>query len=189
MSIGRRSIGGGRLCGGGYLSEPIERLGYLVEHTIEITDYIPAPNPYHRKADRTQIGVALLVVGPTMLRAIRFDDQVMFEAGEIGDVSTDRMLTPKVNTEFPVSQRPPQQRLGVSRIVTHPSGEGSLPVRESTARHACFISQTRSEINPPLLAGRAPHQLALLADSPQRGECFKKRNHFSVVGCLTTLRL
>ena len=162
--IGHRPIGGGTHQVAA-IPLPIERIGYLVEHTVEITDHIPAPDPYHRKADRTQIGVALLVVGPTMLGAIGFDDQEVFEADEVDDVFPNRMLAPEMDTEFPVSQRPPQQRLSVGRIVTHPSGEGSLPTRESTAGHACFIRQTRSEINPLLLSPIAPHQLALLADS------------------------
>ena len=31
-----------------------------------------------------------------MLGAVSFDDQVMFKTSEVGDVSADRMLTPKV---------------------------------------------------------------------------------------------
>ena len=75
-----------------------------------------------------------------MLGAVRFDNQVMFEAGEIGDVSTDRMLTPKVDTEFPVSQRPPQQRLGVGLFISHLSSEGSLPFGNRVQWHPIRVS-------------------------------------------------
>jgi len=142
-------VGGFCLLVGGFRSEAIQRLGYLVDHAIEIADYVPAPEPHHQEADGSQIGVAFLVVGPAMLRAIRFDDQVMFEAGEVGDVYADWMLTSKVDPEFPVSQRPPQQRLGVGLFVTHLSSEASLPLWNRVLRHPIRVSGLGVRVNPP----------------------------------------
>ena len=108
-----------------------------------------------------------------MLGAVSFDDQVMFKTSEVGDVSADRMLTPKVDTEFPVAQRPPQQRLSISRIVTHPSGEGALPLWYRVLGHPIRVSGLGVRVNPPTSS------LCLL--TPPRGESVRKQSRGALI--------
>ena len=82
---------------------------------IKIIEYVASSDPQHRKPTPFQIGLAQGVDARQALEfmspAVNFNQDARRQTGEVGNIATDRVLTPKFEALWPHSKRPPQHNL------------------------------------------------------------------------------
>ncbi len=66
-----------------------------------------------------ELVTALIVLGDLVGRTVRFDDDSVPRAEEIGNVRTDRFLSAKPHSELALAQQLPQSHLGLSHLLAH----------------------------------------------------------------------
>ncbi len=78
-----------------------------------------------------------------MLGAVGLHDQTTLETHEVDDVTADRMLTAESHTELVAAQPPPQQRLSIGLLMSHPPCEAPLPLWDRMLGHQTGVSALR----------------------------------------------
>jgi hypothetical protein len=95
-----------------------------VDHHPRARKHLGVPETENPEALRVKPGISC-AVGRVfgVLTAIGLDDQARRETGEVGDVAPDRDLPPELAVRQPtVSQKPPQNPLGVGGLMPHGAG-------------------------------------------------------------------
>ena len=123
-----------------------------LSHAFQIVERFVVPEPEDSKPCGVQILGALSVVGKcklfSVLTSIQFHNQAVFDAGKIGDVRPNRVLSPEFGPQCPVSQSTPHHRLGL----------GLIPPQST--RLLCFgsphTSQSERRAFPPSPWGEGP---------------------------------
>ena len=94
------------------------------ENTLDVFEYLIVPEPQHEKSRLLQkqstcsIGLDVF----RMLTAIQLDNESPFQANEIQDVVSERVLAPELAiAKLPSAKTTPEQALGFSRRSAQPS--------------------------------------------------------------------
>lgn len=99
----------------------IQRFEYRFKHGLRFQQHLVIPKPQHPKPSFFDLPVSMAIVLRVvlMLSAIQFDDQFGFDAGEIGDIGTNRNLAPEtMAADLPVAQKAPEVAFGVGCLVS-----------------------------------------------------------------------
>jgi len=91
------------------------------QHRLRLLKHLVIPEPQYPKSLRLHLQVAARIIFRLflMLPSIQFDNQLRFQAGEIGDVVADGHLAPEaVAAKLVAAQIAPKVLLGFRRMVS-----------------------------------------------------------------------
>ena len=102
-----------------------EKLIDFTKHLISVRKHLIVPESKHSIAARIQERrpkcIFARLIG--VLAAIEFDNQAPFDRTEVGEVGTDRMLTPEFDLSHPAAaQVAPEDSLGVGLFAAQTAG-------------------------------------------------------------------
>ena len=99
-----------------------------LKHAFAILRHIAVPEPKHTPALGSEEGIAPAVACAfRVLAAVELDHEPVLDRGEVGDVRTDRHLSPKLHAvKSSVAQQIPHRPFRLRRITTQLSGKVSL---------------------------------------------------------------
>ena len=116
---------------------------YRFQHRVGSQQDIVIPESNHAKAVRCKIGgsggISVGRIG--MLPAIDLDDELCFEAAEVAEVGTNRMLAPKLGPgQLATSQAAPKQPFSIGSFSTQPARAHTRSLCSWVALHGIGIS-------------------------------------------------
>ena len=101
---------------------PVDGSVYRPNHLIEVLVDVECGRMKYTPASCGEPGIAVLVVSLEMRFAVDFDDKMVREAREVGEIRADRMLATEANAELSTAQPTPDDPFVLGRVAAELSG-------------------------------------------------------------------
>jgi hypothetical protein len=134
-----------RFCSFSFCARIAEKFIDRSQNLLNILKYLIVPEAENSIASRLQERRAnfILLRKFGVLAAIEFDDEASFDRAEVGEVGSNRVLTPEFHLAHPAaSQMAPQNSFGVGLLVAQPS---SVALRGFYKGHADDYLSARNQ--------------------------------------------